>query len=97
MKVSQPWVIASGLGVSGLLMALLFAAAKQGYFVNVWDGLFHASVILDIGLEATWIGRHEHLGFYLCAAGFAIILVGYRLWWLRTCKGTHPQLAGEGD
>ena len=35
MKVSQPWVMASGLGVSGLLVVLLFAAAKQGYFVNV--------------------------------------------------------------
>jgi hypothetical protein len=94
MKVSHPWVVASGLGVSCLLIALLFAAAKQGYFVNVWDGLFHASVILDIGVEGTWIERHEHLGFYLCAAGFAIVLIGYRLWWLRTFKESHPQLVG---
>jgi hypothetical protein len=41
-------------------------------------------VILDIALEATWIKGHEHVGFYLCAAAFAVVLVGYRLWWLRS-------------
>ena len=81
--VSAPWIVVSGLGVSACLGALLMVAAKQRYFFNFWDGLFHASVILDIVLEATWIERHEHVGFYLCAAAFAVVLVGYRLWWLR--------------
>ena len=31
----------------------------------------------------TWIERHEHVGFYLCAAAFAIVLIGYRVWWTR--------------
>ena len=81
--VSSPWVVGSGLGASALLGALLLIAAKQRYFLNVWDGLFHASVVLDIALEATLIKRHEHVGFYLCAAAFAVVLVGYRLWWLQ--------------
>jgi hypothetical protein len=82
--VSPPWIVISGLGVSACLGALLVVAAKQRYFFNLWDGLFHASVILDIILEATWIERQEHVRFYLCAAAFAVVLVGYRLWWLRS-------------
>jgi hypothetical protein len=81
--VNPPWIAISGLGVSTCLGALLVIAAKQGYFFNLWDGMFHASVILDIVLEATLIKGHEHVGFYLCAAAFAVVLVGYRLWWLR--------------
>jgi hypothetical protein len=81
--VNPPWIAISGLGVSACLGTLLVIAAKQHYFFNLWDGLFHASVILDIVLEATLIKGHEHVGFYLCAASFAIVLVGYRLCWLR--------------
>jgi hypothetical protein len=82
--VSAPWIVVSGVGVSACLGALLMVAAKQRYFFNLWDGIFHASVILDIVLEATLIKGHEHVGFYLCAAAFAVVLVGYRLWWLRS-------------
>jgi hypothetical protein len=77
--VSPPWIVISGLGVSACLGVLLVVGATQGYFVNFWDALFHASVILDIVLEATWIARHEDVGFYLCAAAFAVLLIGYRL------------------
>ena len=83
MRVGSPWVSASGLGVALFLAALLMLAVRQRYFVNFWDALFHASVILDIVLEATWIERHEHVGFYLCAAAFAVVLIGYRLWFVR--------------
>jgi hypothetical protein len=89
MIVSSPWITLSGLGVSTCLGALLLVAAKQRYFVNIWDGLFHASVILDIVLEATWIDRPDHVGFYLCAAAFAVVLIGYRLWWLRGRSTAH--------
>jgi hypothetical protein len=87
--VSSPWILIIGLGVSACLGALLFVAAKRRYFVNRWDGLFHASVILDIVLEATWIEWHTHVGFYLCAAAFAVVLIGYRLWWVRGRSRAH--------
>ena len=80
---SPPWIVATGLTVSVFLGTLLVLAARGRYFLNLWDGLFHASVILDIVFEATWIGRHEHVGFYLCAAAFAVVLIGYRLWCAR--------------
>ena len=89
MAVSSPWIAISGLGVSACLGALLVLAAKRRYFVNIWDGFFHVSVILDIVLEATWIDQHEHVGFYLCAAAFAVVLIGYRLWWLRGRSTAH--------
>jgi hypothetical protein len=87
--VNPPWIVITGLVVAACLGALLMVAAKQRYFLNLWDGLFHASVILDIVLEATWIKSHEHVGFYLCAAAFAVVLVGYRLWWLRSRSRAH--------
>ena len=87
--VSSPWIAISGLGVSACLGALLIVAAKQGYFFNFWDGLFHAAVILDIVMEATLIKGHEHVGFFLCAAAFALVLVGYRFWWLRGRSWAH--------
>lgn len=87
--VNPPWIVISGLGVSACLGVLLMLAAKQRYFLNLWDGLFHASVILDIMLEATLIKGHEHVGFYLCAIAFALVLVGYRLWWLRSRSRAH--------
>jgi len=82
--VSSPWIARSGLSVSAGLGTLLLLAAKRQYFVNVWDELFHAAVILDIVLEATLIKQHEPVGFYLCAAAFAVVLIGYRVWWLRS-------------
>ncbi len=93
--VSPPWIVISGLGVSACLGALLIVAVKQRYFFNLWDGLFHASVILDIVLEAAWIERHEHAGFYPCAAAFAVVLIGYRLWWLRGRSKALGQPASE--
>jgi hypothetical protein len=84
-----PWIAISGLGLSVCLGALLLLAAKRRYFVNVWDGTFHGLVILDIVLEATWINQHDHAGFYLCAAAFAIVLAGYRLWFCRDKATPH--------
>ena len=79
-SVHAPWIVVSGLTISAVLGALLLVAARRRYFINVWDGLFHAAVILDIVLEATWIAQHDHVGFYLCAAAFAVVLIGSRLW-----------------
>jgi hypothetical protein len=93
--VNPPWIVVTGLVVSALLGALLVIAARRRYFVNLWDPLFHASVIVDIVLEATCIERHEHVGFYLCAVAFAVVLAGYRLWWLRGLRpGTNLAVVG---
>ena len=86
---NAPWIVVTGLTASACLGVLLVIAARRRYFVNFWDGLFHASVILDIVLEATWIERHEHVGFYLCAAAFAVVLILYRLWRARGRSGAH--------
>jgi len=72
-----------GITISGLLATLLLGIAfafalKRQYFLNRWDALLHATVILDIFLEAIFIKVHDHFGFYLCAAAFAIVVGGYR-------------------
>src|SRR5437762_249459 len=46
--VNPLWIVATGLAVSALLTTFLVIAARKRYFVNLWDELFHASVILDI-------------------------------------------------
>ncbi len=76
------WVKTSGWMTSIILGVLLIVAAKNGQFLNHWDLGIHVSVVLDIFLEGTFIRWHEHYGFYLCAAGFAVVLIGYRYWWL---------------
>jgi hypothetical protein len=82
--VARPeWVAPSGVALSLVLSAWLVFAARAGSFVNAWDLFIHAAVILDILLEAILLKRHEHQGFYVCAAAFAAVLIGYRAWWQR--------------
>ena len=84
MVSSRRWIVISGL-VATLWLSVLFArAAKGNYFLNRWDQVFHALVILDIFLEAVLIPAHIHVGFYLCAAGFAVVLGGYRSYLSKT-------------
>ena len=78
--VERPWVVASGLVATALLSGLFARALRAGYFLNRWDAFWHATVILDVLLEATLIPAHGHLGFYLCAAAFIIVVGGYRAW-----------------
>ena len=85
LGVFHLWTFLDGIGIpiSGLLATLLLGIAfalalKRHYFLNRWDALLHATVILDIFLEAIFIKVHDHVGFYLCAAAFAIVVVGYR-------------------
>lgn len=77
-------VMASGLLVAAVLSGLLWQGSLRGYFANKIDLCIHASVILDIALEATIIPMHEGLTFYWCAAGFAVIIGAYRAWCLRS-------------
>ena len=78
--LERPGVIASGLTVTALLVGLFLRARRTGYFLNGWDAGWHASVILDVLLEATLIPAHGHVGFYLCAIGFVVFVGGYHAW-----------------
>jgi hypothetical protein len=85
LGVFNLWTFSDGIGItiSGLLATLLLGIAfafalKRHYFMNRWEALLHAAVILDIFLEALFIKVHDHFGFYLCAAAFAIVVGGYR-------------------
>jgi hypothetical protein len=73
--LSGEWILVTGLVASAILSGTLFAVGR-GYFVNLWDRVFHAVVILDILLEGFF---EDHFGFYWCAFGFAVLIVGYRL------------------
>jgi len=69
------WILVTGLVASAILSGTLFAVGRT-YFVNLWDRIFHAVVILDILIEGFF---ENHFGFYWCAFGFAVVIVGYRL------------------
>jgi len=66
--------LVTGLIASASLSGTLFAVGRS-YFVNLWDRVFHAVVILDILLEGFF---ENHFGFYWCAFGFVVLIVGYR-------------------
>jgi len=78
--LDQEWIVLSSVVVSVGLFAVFTAATRQKYFLNRWDALLHAAVILDILLEGTLIPEHQSRGFYLCAVGFAVVIGGYRLY-----------------
>ena len=69
------WILVTGLFAAAVLGGILVALGRD-YFVNLWDRLLHAVVILDILLESFF---EDHFGFYWCAVGFAVLIVGYRL------------------
>ncbi len=84
LAVFHLWMVVSreAIVLSGVAVALLLAAGlvvKRKYFLNRWDVFFHALVIADIFLEAMLIPVHDHYGFYFCAAGFALLVGGYRV------------------
>jgi hypothetical protein len=78
MRVDRRTIILSSVAVSALASGLFLWAERRKYFLNNWDRLFHAAVILDILLEGFFIPVHDNYNFYLCALGFAVVLGGYR-------------------
>jgi hypothetical protein len=80
MHAPRPLVIASGLAVSAVLALLMARAWRRRYFLNPWDLLWHATVILDIAAEAIVIPLHDGRGFYLCALAFVLVVGGYHGW-----------------
>ena len=93
MVVGAGWRIMSTTAVGGALVAILVRAARQKYFVNRWDLAFHASVVLDIGLEGFFLSVHEDFGFYFCALGFTAGIAGYRATMMRKQIATDKSLA----
>lgn len=75
-RLSGRWILLTGFAACAILTALLLAASRRGYFVNHWDRVFHAAVIVDILLEGFF---QEHFGFYWCALGFGLLITGYRV------------------
>ena len=85
-------VAVSAIVIAGGLTAGLIYAGRGGCFVNGWDRVFHAAVILDLLVEGLWIEHTGDMGFYWCAIGFAVVIGGYR--WIQQ---TRPGIAGETD
>lgn len=71
-------IVLSALVAVGILGALFARAARRGYFVNRWDALGHASVLLDIAAEGWAVSWHSGYSFYLCALAFVGVVGGYR-------------------
>jgi hypothetical protein len=84
-SLSGQWILVTGLVASAILSGTLLSIGGD-YFINLWDRVFHAMVILDILLEGFF---ENHFGFYRCAFGFAVLIVGYRL--LRRDRATAAQ------
>ena len=86
-RLDKSWVVASGILASALLGAVIvFLGRRSTYFLNGWDQLFHGFVVLDLLLEAIFVGTPEHLGFYGCAVGFGLVIGGYRFALLRRVR-----------
>jgi hypothetical protein len=77
-------IVVTGLAATLLCVGLFIWADRRKYFLNHWDRLFHAAVVLDILLEGVLLPVHDQYGFYLCALAFAVVLGGYRAW--RLCR-----------
>lgn len=73
------------VGSIGLLalVAGFILAARLGYFLNAWDVVGHASVMLDVLLEAFWVRWHPDASYLACALAFALVVGGYRWFLLR--------------
>lgn len=83
LAMERTGIIASGLVATAIMSGLLVQALRTRYFLNFWDGFWHATVILDVLLEATLIRWHSGYSFYLCALAFVLVVGGYRAWLFR--------------
>ena len=93
----RPWIVATGLVSAGGMAWGFMWAVGRSYFLNRWDALGHSLVILDVVLEAFLIREHDHLGFYLCAAAFALVLGGYRAWLWRGIVDVDRAASGRSS
>lgn len=85
LVIFQLWIGADRAFVvaSGILWCLVFGiwlihGWRKAYFANRLDLLAHWVVVLDVLLESLLMVSHDHLGFWLCGIGFAIVIGGYR-------------------
>lgn len=97
MHVERTGIVFSGLVSTAILMALFLLAFRRRYFLNGWDGFWHATVILDVFLEGVFVSHHGDFSFYLCALAFALVVGGYRQWaWQRSMRRTGSESTTTG-
>lgn len=73
-----------------------FEWSRRNYFVNRFDHFGHLVVALDVLLEGLLVPVHSGYGFYWCAAGFAAVIGGYRLYAFRK-KNSCGALGSEKE
>ena len=84
IHLSSTSIVITGITITLILSIAIAVAKKQDYFVNNFDLFGHATLPLDITLEAILIPDHNHYGFYFCALGFTIVIGGYRAYSLKS-------------
>ena len=80
MVLDRVGVVLCGITTTLALFVGLIIAQKKHYFRNKFDLFFHATVVIDLLLEAVIIIDHNHYGFYLCALAFTLVIGGYRVY-----------------
>jgi hypothetical protein len=91
MGADRQFIVSSGI-LWGLVFGVwLMVSWRNAYFVNRLDFLAHWGVVIDVLLEALLLVSHDHLGFWLCGLGFAIVIGGYRISILRRIRGARSQ------
>ena len=88
-RLPGSWVNVCALLVVGGLTVALLQAGRRSYFLNSWDCVFHALVILDLLAEGLWVEHGADRSFYGCAIGFALVIGGYR-WYIQTQRKSRP-------
>jgi hypothetical protein len=84
IRLSPVWSRLSAVPLCVALTLFLLRARRRGEFLSPLDVGLHLAVVLDLLVEGLAVGFHEGHGHVLCAAGFAVVLFGYRGWqWQR--------------
>lgn len=85
IRVPPAWSRLSAVPLCLVLTLFLLRARRRGEFLSPLDFGLHLSVVFDLLVEGLAVGFHDGHGHMLCAAGFAVVLFGYRRWqWGRT-------------
>ena len=93
--IPEHWIKVSAVALATILFASLWLAGRTGCFVNGWDRAFHGAVILDLLIEGLWVEHSGNFGFYACAAGFIVVIGGYRIL-VRVKRGSEKEKGMEG-
>ncbi len=92
IRLSPVWSRLSAVPLCVALTLFLLRARRRGEFLSPLDVGLHLAVVLDLLVEGLAVGFHEGHGHVLCAAGFAVVLFGYRGWQWRRVGSRLAQL-----